>query len=57
MNREKKLVLAVRDACAEAAEKAYEDAGFSGLCAEGRWECAIEAIRNCNVDRLIDQSD
>lgn len=57
MNREKKLALAVRDACAKAAEQAYEDAGFSGLCAEGRWECAIEALRNCDIDRLIDQSD
>ena len=25
---------------------AYEDAGLSGLCSDGRWEAAVEAMRN-----------
>jgi hypothetical protein len=40
---------AVRRACLEAALAAYESAGFSGLCGEGRWECAIEAIRGLDL--------
>ena len=28
----------VRESCIEAAIRAYEDAGISGLCAAGRWE-------------------
>jgi len=28
----------VRQACLTAALRAYEDAGLSGLCQEGRWE-------------------
>jgi hypothetical protein len=28
-----------------AAIRAYEQAGLSGLCHEGRWECALAALR------------
>jgi len=35
----------VRQACIEAALHAYDDAGLSGLCHEGRWECAVDAMR------------
>ncbi len=28
-----------------AAIRAYEQAGRSGLCHEGRWECALAALR------------
>ena len=28
-----------------AAVRAYEQAGLSGLCHEGRWECALAALR------------
>lgn len=44
---------AVRRACVEAAEGAYEDAGIRGLCAEGRWEMALEAIRRVDVEAAI----
>ncbi|HRO58094.1 MAG TPA: hypothetical protein PK177_02840, partial [Burkholderiaceae bacterium] len=37
---------AIRDACVDAALEAWESAGISGLCAEGRWEVAIGAIRS-----------
>jgi hypothetical protein len=29
----------------DAAINAYEQAGLSGLCHEGRWECALAALR------------
>lgn len=35
----------IRDACIRAALEAYEDAGLRGLCAEGRWDCAVDAMR------------
>lgn len=42
----------VRSACVEAALRAYEDAGISGLCAEGRWELAIDAVRHLDLTGL-----
>jgi hypothetical protein len=35
----------IRSAIVEAAIRAYEDAGVQGLCAEGRWEAAVGAMR------------
>ena len=43
----------VRDQCIEAALRAYEDAGISGLCAEGRWELAIQAMRCLDLDAAL----
>lgn len=47
----------VRDACLQAALEACEDAGISGLCAEGRWEIAVQAIRTLNVQELLTRAD
>jgi hypothetical protein len=43
----------MRDACLEAALQAYEDAGMQGLCAEGRWEAAIGALRTVELAPLL----
>jgi hypothetical protein len=43
----------VRDACGKAAQEAWENAGISGLCEEGRWECAISAIRALDLEAVI----
>lgn len=43
----------VRDACLKAAREAYENAGISGLCEEGRWECAVDAIRSLDLEATI----
>ena len=40
---------AVRRTILDAAIVAYEDAGLSGLCAEGRWEAVVDAIRTVDV--------
>lgn len=45
---------AVRRACLDAALHAHEDAGLRGLCQEGRWEYAVEAIRVLDLDRILD---
>jgi hypothetical protein len=44
---------AVRQACLAAALQAYEDAGLNGLCHEGRWECAVDAIRAMPLRPLV----
>jgi hypothetical protein len=35
---------AVREALKAAARQAYEEGGLSGLCAEGRWDLALDAL-------------
>ena len=45
-----------RDACVEAALLAYEDAGIRGLCAEGRWEVALDAIRGVDLKSIVDRT-
>lgn len=40
---------AVRRALIHAARAAYEDAGMQGLCAEGRWEAAVSAMRRVDL--------
>ena len=47
------LAEAVRRACLEAALRGHEDAGQRGLCAEGRWEAAVAAIREVDVGPVI----
>jgi pentatricopeptide repeat protein len=42
----------VRQACIRAALEAYESAGMSGLCEEGRWEAAVDAMRRLDLARL-----
>ena len=49
------LADSVRDHCIDAALKAYEDAGISGLCAEGRWEIAVQAMRCLDLRTVISQ--
>jgi hypothetical protein len=44
---------AVRQACIAAALQAYEDAGASGLCHEGRWVYAVDAMQGLPLRPLI----
>lgn len=53
MTDPRSLAEAVRVACIEAALDAYEEGGVVGLCAEGRWEYAIAALRRLDLDALI----
>jgi hypothetical protein len=47
------LAKRIRDACIEAVLQAYEDAGVQGLCAEGRWEAAVSALRAVELAPLL----
>ena len=44
----------VRAACLDVARLAYEDAGIRGLCADGRWEAALTAIRQLDLSGVFD---
>lgn len=47
----------VRAACIDSAMRAYDDAGVQGLCAEGRWEAAVGAMRSVAVQPLLASDD
>jgi hypothetical protein len=47
------LAKRIRDRCTETALQAYEDAGMQGLCAEGRWEAAVGALRTVDLAPLL----
>jgi pentatricopeptide repeat protein len=51
------LIEAVRAACLDAAVLAYEDAGIRGLCADGRWEAALAAIRQMDLSQGLKALD
>ncbi len=51
------LAETVRQACVRAALEAYEQAGLSGLCDEGRWEMAIDTLRTLDLDKILEQTD
>ena len=36
---------------------AYENASMDGLCHEGAWECAVDAMRSLNAAALLSQLD
>ena len=47
------LAKRIRDACLETVLQEYEDAGVQGLCAEGRWEAAVGALRTLDLAPLL----
>jgi hypothetical protein len=50
------IATAVRSACIAAALAAYEDAGVRGLCAEGRWEYAVAAMRKLDLSPFVSRA-
>jgi hypothetical protein len=55
LSEQRRLAEAIRQACLQAALAGYEDAGLSGLCHEGAWECAIDAIRSLDINAILEQ--
>ena len=49
----RQIAEAVRAACLRAALEGYENAAISGLCHEGAWECAVDAIRVLDIEALL----
>lgn len=50
---QRSLAEAVRAECLRVALEAHEDAGVRGLCQEGRWEAAVDAMRRLDLDRWL----
>ncbi len=46
----------VRTACIEAALHGYQLASMSGLCHEGAWEAAIDAMRRIDLAEVLNSS-
>jgi hypothetical protein len=52
-----RLARMIRAACAKAAIEAHEDAGVQGLCAEGRFEAAIGAMDQIDLQDLLRRAE
>ena len=52
-DKELELALAVRGACIAAALDGYERAQIAGLCQEGAWECAVDAMRMLDLRPIL----
>lgn len=53
MEHDQRIAEAVRAACVSAAQASYERAAADGLCDEGAWEVAIDAMRSIDVDKIV----
>ena len=49
------LAEAIRQMCIQTALTAHENARIDGLCHEGAWECAIDALRTVELATLVQQ--
>ncbi len=47
------LAQAIRAACLQAAQQGYERAAADGLCDEGAFEVALDAIRSLDLDQIL----
>ena len=47
------LADAVRAACIQAALDGYQRAQIAGLCQEGAWECAVDAMRMIDLKAIL----
>lgn len=52
-DREREIADLVRKACVETLLEAYEEAGVQGLCDEGRFEVAVDALKEASVEQLL----
>ena len=50
------IARAVRSACVQAALDGYEQAQIAGLCQEGAWEVAVDAIRRVDLREILRQT-
>ncbi len=53
--KQKKLAELVKQECVKTALNAYEEASIKGLCHEGAWEYAIDAMKNLKIDEFLER--
>ncbi len=51
----RRVAEAIKGACLKTALEAYQHAKMSGLCQEGAWELAMDAIRSLDVEAVLGQ--
>jgi hypothetical protein len=51
----RELAEQIRQTFVDQALMAYEDAGMSGLCAEGRWEIVVDTLRSIKVEPIVER--
>lgn len=49
------LAATVRNACVRAALDGYERAQIAGLCQEGAWEAAVDAMRMLDIKGILQE--
>jgi hypothetical protein len=54
-NEPQKVAELIRGALVRAALMAYEDAAIRGLCCEGAWEVAVDAMRDLDLSQVMAQ--
>lgn len=53
LDARRRLAMTIRDACAKAALEGYEQAATDGLCHEGAFEAAVDAIRSLDLEAIL----
>lgn len=53
MSEPMELASRVRSACVQAALDGYEQAQIAGLCQEGAWEVAVDAMRMLDLKTVL----
>jgi hypothetical protein len=53
LDARRRLATTIRDACAKAALEGYEQAATDGLCHEGAFEAAVDAIRSLDLEAIL----
>lgn len=55
--RDREIARRVRDAGIRRLLEAYEEAGIRGLCGSGRFEVAVDALRDLDLDAVLQECD
>ena len=53
LEHDQRVAEAVRAACVAAAQASYEHAAADGLCDEGAWEVALDAVRSLDIAAIL----
>lgn len=54
-DEKRRIAEAVKAACLKGAIEAYQHGKTSGLCQEGAWELAVDAIKSLDVEAVLRQ--
>ncbi len=52
----RRLATTIRDACVRALLEGYEQAAIDGLCHEGAFEAALDALRSLDIEAILRDS-